>query len=256
MWDLNTFNQHLSTALDQYLYATPHPLKEAIQYSLQGGKRFRAQLIEASAQLCEISTQIACTLGIAAEFFHAYSLVHDDLPAMDDDALRRNRPSCHIAFNESTAILVGDALQSMAFEQLTSISHNNPASLLQVVQCFARAVGPNGMVAGQYLDLHAPPTDTADLIHQHQLKTGALFEACLLAPAYLMPSPDTRIQALKDCGHALGLAYQAQDDQFDGATLGASSIQENYARAHSMIKHYKHSAALSTCIEAIEQRTH
>ena len=176
-------------------------------------------------------------------------------PAMADDALRRNQPSCHIAFTEATAILVGDALQSMAFELLTQHTERAPHITLKLIRHLACAVGPNGMVAGQYLDLHAPANTIQAQQHQYALKTGALFQACLCAPTALMDKPEGVYKSLKTCAYHLGLAYQHQDDAFD-QDARSPSPKTHYEAALQAIQSHPHHRALYQCIEAIQQRTH
>ncbi len=253
---IHHFETDFETQIDALTQHTPNTLKTALKYSvLKGGKRFRAQLVYASAQFCHLPIEHVRDLAMAIELLHSYSLVHDDLPAMDDDALRRNQPSCHIAFTEATAILVGDALQSMAFEVLTHHTQRDPHITLKLIQHLARAVGPNGMVAGQYLDLHAPANTKQAQQHQYELKTGALFQACLCAPTALMGNSETVYKPLTTCAYHLGLAYQHQDDAFDQDTRSPSP-KTHYEAALQAIQSHPHHRALSQCIEAIQQRTH
>ncbi|MEJ6812311.1 MAG: polyprenyl synthetase family protein, partial [Oceanospirillaceae bacterium] len=168
-------------------------------------------------------------LAAAVEAMHAYSLIHDDLPAMDDDALRRGQPSCHIAFDEATAILAGDALQALAFELLASAQgpHMSAQQCLAMVICLAQAAGAEGMVAGQMLDMAAAhdAVSLAQLERLHSLKTGALIVASIEigALAQGQVSDEQRLH-LRSYGQAIGLAFQVQDDILDiegeTATLG------------------------------------
>lgn len=193
-------------------------LDQACLYSLtNGGKRVRATLIYATAAALR-QAQIAGLdhLAGAVEMLHAYSLVHDDLPAMDDDDLRRGKPTCHIAFDEATAILVGDALQCRAFELLAELD-GEPARQLAVIKALAAAAGPRGMVGGQAIDLAAVDTqlDLATLKQMHQLKTGALIRGAILMAAHWCGASQAQRRTLDNYGLAIGLAFQVQDDILD-----------------------------------------
>jgi len=195
-------------------------ITEAMQYSLlNGGKRIRPVLCYAAAKAVgEISE--ATHIGAAAvECIHAYSLVHDDLPAMDDDDLRRGKATCHIAFNEGTAILAGDGLQTLAFEKLAAIDSGDPALVLAMIRELALASGDKGMVAGQMLDIDAegqPDTlsfERLKKIHRH--KTGALIRAAVLMGAWSAAASADQRKRLSDYSEAIGLAFQIQDDIID-----------------------------------------
>ncbi|HEY9033308.1 MAG TPA: farnesyl diphosphate synthase [Pseudomonadales bacterium] len=203
-------------------------LREAQQYSIgNGGKRLRPALVYASA--CSLPAPPADTdldlLAAAIECIHGYSLIHDDLPAMDDDALRRGQPTCHIAYDEATAILAGDGLQALAFELLADLAVA-PAAALRAIRYLAQAAGNHGMVGGQMIDLQAVASRPAlvDLETMHRLKTGALIQAAVLLPAIAVAADDGHCRALGDYAAAIGLAFQVQDDildiESDTATLG------------------------------------
>jgi len=197
-------------------------LKPAMAYSLLGGgKRMRPILCLAAARAVGVPfreiTEPVLSTGCAIEFIHTYSLIHDDLPAMDDDNLRRGRKTCHIAFDEATAILAGDALLTQAFEILASpdiAEKTSPGLLLSIVHAIARAAGPRGMVAGQMLDLAAEGCKVSvdELQQLHGLKTGALIRVSLGAGAELGGASSDQREALKRYGQAIGLAYQIADD--------------------------------------------
>lgn len=193
-------------------------LNEACLYSLtNGGKRVRATLVYATAAaLRQPQREGLDYLAGAVEMLHAYSLVHDDLPAMDDDDLRRGKPTCHIAFDEATAILVGDALQCRAFELLTELQ-GDPARQVAVISALAAAAGPRGMVGGQAIDLAAVNTqvDLATLKRMHQLKTGALIRGAILMAAHWCGASLAQRRTLDNYGLAIGLAFQVQDDILD-----------------------------------------
>lgn len=209
----------IDTALTQLTHSET-TLVEAMRYSLlNGGKRIRPVLVYASAlavsgKLTAATDQVAAAL----EFIHAYSLIHDDLPAMDDDDLRRGKPTCHIAFNEATAILAGDALQALAFQNLAAAEELESDIRLQLVQQLAHAAGAQGMVGGQAIDLAAVNStlNLQQLQHMHTLKTGALISASVLMGATATARATApQLAALKTYADAIGLAFQVQDDILD-----------------------------------------
>lgn len=216
--------QHVDSALEQLLQAPSAPLERlyaAMHYSvMNGGKRIRPLLVFASCQALGGAIQQAYGAACAVELIHAYSLVHDDLPAMDDDDLRRGKPTTHKAFDEAYAILAGDALQSLAFyalgdEQLSPLSCTQRLNMLQVL---SKASGAAGMVGGQAIDLSAVGQNisqsTLELMHRH--KTGALIQASvqLGAIASSAATPQALV-ALEHYAQAIGLAFQVQDDILD-----------------------------------------
>lgn len=198
-------------------------LLDAMAYSLLGGgKRIRPILLYASAQANGQSpdTPLVDAGACAVELVHAYSLIHDDLPCMDDDDLRRGRPSCHIAYGEAAAVLAGDALQALAFETLAG-ANGPPAGIIALVQELSRAAGPTGMVAGQAIDLGAVNTQLAleQLEHMHNHKTGALIEAAVIMGMLATGEQDLeRLRRLRRYAKAIGLSFQVQDDILDVIT--------------------------------------
>jgi farnesyl diphosphate synthase len=194
-------------------------LQEAMRYAaLGGGKRLRPFLVVAGAELFDVPSVQALRVGAAVELIHAYSLVHDDLPAMDDALTRRGRPSCHRQFDEATAILAGDALQSLAFEILAEpATHPDPAVRGALVQKLAQAAGALGMCGGQMIDLEAEGRAlTIDQVLELQrLKTGALLEFACEAGAILGEAPAAARGVLRAYAADLGLAFQIQDDLLD-----------------------------------------
>ncbi len=193
---------------------------EAMRYSsLGGGKRLRAFFVLASATLFKVSATSALRVASAIEFVHAYSLIHDDLPAMDDDDLRRGKPSCHKQFDEATAILAGDALQALAFEVLAQEpTHGDPGVRVALVSELARASGAQGMVGGQMLDLLAetePNLSIGAITRLQRLKTGALISFSCTAGAILGKAAEPLRVALAAYAHDLGLAFQIVDDLLD-----------------------------------------
>ena len=209
---------------------TDETLKSATRYSLlNGGKRLRPFLVYTTGKMLNAHDSDLDAAASAIECIHSYSLVHDDLPAMDDDDLRRGKPTCHIEFDEATAILAGDSLQTLAFETLSThnfvgISYNQQVALISVL---AQASGLTGMCGGQSLDLAA--ADKAVSLEQleqiHNLKTGALLRAAIKLGALCSPNCTSDIlNKLDDFGKAIGLAFQVQDDildiEADTETLG------------------------------------
>jgi len=215
----------------------PARLHEAMRYAvLGGGKRIRPTLAYASARALGTAPERVRAAACALELIHAYSLVHDDLPAMDDDDLRRGHPTCHKAFDEATAILAGDALQTLAFEVLAADATNEPAIRVRMIEHLARAAGSRGMAGGQALDLAAEgqEIDHAMLENIHIHKTGALIRASVvLATLTQSALAAERVEALDHYAKCIGLAFQIQDDVLDvtgdTAVIGKRSGQD---RAH------------------------
>lgn len=192
----------------------PRKLHEAMRYAVVGGgKRVRPILCYAAAEAVGLEPSRVDAIGAALELIHAYSLVHDDLPAMDDDDVRRGRPSCHMAYDEATAILAGDALQALAFELLASADMGH---LDQVLLEFSRACGSRGMAGGQAVDLESVgrPLDLEGLKRMHSLKTGALIRAAVVMPA-IVSGQHQYVDALARYGESIGLAFQIKDDILD-----------------------------------------
>lgn len=215
--------RRLEAALDREIrfYETirPRRLLEAMQYSvLGGGKRIRPFLVMESAALFGINSGQSVHAAAALECIHCYSLVHDDLPAMDDDDLRRGKPTTHKAFNEATAILAGDGLLTLAFDILTDqTSHKDAGVRAELVQLYAQNAGPGGMVGGQALDLEAENgnPDEDEILTLQSMKTGALIRCACEAGAVLgQTSPDEK-KALFQYGKHIGQAFQLVDDILD-----------------------------------------
>ena len=204
--------------------AAPQRLHQAMRYAaLGGGKRMRPLLVRAAGHLFDADPALLDAPATAVELIHAYSLVHDDLPAMDDDDLRRGRPTTHVAFDEATAILAGDALQTRAFEVLAEAPL--PAAMaLACLRTLATASGAAGMCGGQALDIDATGRQQAlaELQRMHALKTGALIRAAVRMGALCGGADDIQLAALDRYAAALGLAFQVRDDILD---IEASSEQ-------------------------------
>jgi geranylgeranyl pyrophosphate synthase len=232
---LRRYQARVESALDMRLptsAAAPQRLHQAMRYvTLNGGKRVRAALVYAAGEALGAAPAALDTPACAVELIHAYSLVHDDLPCMDDDDLRRGKPTCHKAFDEATALLAGDALQTLAFELLATDRNFNLAAprRLQMIAALARASGSLGMAGGQAIDLAAvgkilTPDALQDM---HGRKTGALIHGSVLLGALVAEGADpAQAKALEDYGHAVGLAFQIVDDILDveGSTEALGKI--------------------------------
>jgi farnesyl diphosphate synthase len=212
----------VQATLDQLLPAPqiePSRLHEAMRYSvMNGGKRIRPLLCYAAGEALGVSPALLDRPAAAVELIHAYSLIHDDLPAMDDDELRRGRPTCHRAFDEATAILAGDALQTLAFQTLAEATDLSAAARIAMVESLAKASGSRGMAGGQALDLAAEgkQLDRVMLEHIHIHKTGALIRAAVrLAILADGPLDAERADRLDRYAKCVGLAFQIQDDVLD-----------------------------------------
>ncbi|WP_347266927.1 polyprenyl synthetase family protein [Paracoccus sp. (in: a-proteobacteria)] len=204
-------------ALEQAMAGLPEgDLADAMRYACIGGKRIRAFLVMESARLCGLTDRESLPVATAVEALHAYSLVHDDLPAMDDDDLRRGLPTVHVQWSEATAILAGDALQSLAFGLLTDPKVGAPDARLALIRGFSDAIGARGMVWGQALDIAAEtavePLDIVAVKRMQSAKTGALIQFSATAGA-IMANEDAA--ALAEYARNLGLAFQIQDDILD-----------------------------------------
>ncbi|MGD8961176.1 MAG: polyprenyl synthetase family protein [Desulfobacterales bacterium] len=224
MFDLKAYLGHKAQRINQALEAIlrtadePDRLLQAMSYALMaGGKRIRPILCLAAAETIEGDPQEVMPAACALEMIHTYSLIHDDLPAMDDDDMRRGQPTCHKAFDEATAILTGDALLTLAFQTLSSIAINKPeqaAQWLRVIQHVSHAAGYCGMIQGQMLDMASEKKQLtlAELKSVHRLKTGALIEASVRCGAELAGVNSTQIQMFERYAQNIGLAFQVTDD--------------------------------------------
>lgn len=228
-FDLDAFQARLAAvadtvtqAMDGLLPPDDGPegrLMEAVRYAaLLGGKRVRPYLTLGSAKLFNVNEQCALRAAAAIEMVHCYSLVHDDLPAMDDDDLRRGQLTVHVKYDEATAILAGDALLTRAFEILADdATHQDAQVRAELVAALAQAAGPFGMVGGQMLDLvaHQHDLDMNEIARLQRLKTGALINFAVMAGAILGKASDGARQKLAGYAHDLGLAFQIVDDLLD-----------------------------------------
>lgn len=221
----------VESALERWVPAdAPAGLGAAMRYGvLDGGKRLRPLLVRAAAEAVDGDAEAALRAAVAVELIHAYSLVHDDLPCMDNDVLRRGKPTVHVAYGEAQALLTGDAMQALAFELLTPPSGVAPALQARLCGLLARAAGHAGMAGGQAIDLASTGRrlDEPALRDMHMRKTGALLQASVLMGAACGDTGADAWQALADYGAAIGLAFQVVDDILDvtqpSQTLGKTA---------------------------------
>jgi len=196
----------------------PAGLGEAMRYAvLDGGKRLRPLLVLAASDAVGGHADAALRAGCAVELIHAYSLVHDDMPCMDNDVLRRGKPTVHVKYGEAQAMLAGDAMQALAFEVLTPDAGMSPELMARLVQLLARASGHAGMAGGQAIDLASVGRrlDERTLRDMHRRKTGVLLQACVMMGAACGSASPAALAALSDYGAAIGLAFQVVDDVLD-----------------------------------------
>ena len=218
--NLSRINQALIESLPEENFSE---ITKAIHYSvMNGGKRLRPQLmlLMADALKVDVSNKTIDLMAAAGELIHCYSLIHDDLPAMDDDDFRRGQLSCHKKFDEATAILAGDAIQPLSLEILTSIKDNNlsDSTKSDIINVFAKACGPKGMVEGQNLDIKSESKNLNEdeLDRIHFLKTGKLIEACILSVCLLKKEiREEEVEKLVEFSEKFGLAFQIRDDILD-----------------------------------------
>lgn len=210
-------NQSIKVLFDPYPNSL---LKDVMRYGvLNGGKRIRGLIVKAIGSAFKEKDEILNQLATSIELIHAYSLIHDDLPAMDDDYLRRGLPTCHVKFDEAQAILAGDGLQSLALEILSSSNFNiDPKNKLNIIHFLTKAIGFEGMVLGQSQDMvyTNQQIDPQKLAEMHSLKTGRLFEAACVCPALISNDiNDKKIHDIKKIGRLIGIMYQITDDILD-----------------------------------------
>jgi farnesyl diphosphate synthase len=221
----------IESALDRLVPTDPPAgLGDAMRYAvLDGGKRLRPLLVLAACEAVDGQSEAAMRAAVAVELIHAYSLVHDDMPCMDDDALRRGKPTVHVKYGEAQAMLAGDAMQALAFEVLTPEQGMDPALQARLVALLARAAGHEGMAGGQAIDLASVghSLDEAALREMHRRKTGTLLQASVLMGAACGRTTPQAWEALSDYGAAIGLAFQVVDDILDvtqaSETLGKTA---------------------------------
>ena len=226
--------QRVESALERNLPSAslaPEKLHEAMRYTaLGGGKRIRPLLVQAAGELAGAPGESLDIAACAVECIHVYSLVHDDMPCMDDDSLRRGKPTVHVQYDEATALLVGDALQTQAFDLLSAPGiFSDPARQLRAIHTLARASGSRGMAGGQAIDLASVGKQIAraELEYMHIHKTGALIRAAILMGALAGKLDDVQMERLDHYGKCIGLLFQVVDDVLDAtadtATLGKTA---------------------------------
>lgn len=240
--ELQIWIDRIDTELVRYFSKkdmTCNPLDRAMEYTiLAGGKRLRPLLGLITCQACGGDPETAIPFAMATEFIHTYSLIHDDLPCMDDDDMRRGKPTNHVIFGEANAVLAGDALQAEAFAILAETEHPNlkPERRIRIISELAQAIGRRGMVAGQVMDLGdaGKTIDLQRLALLHSRKTGALLTYCVRLGAHLADADDETLQALTTYAEAMGLMFQVVDDLLDleaesetlGKTAGKDAAQD------------------------------
>jgi len=205
----------------------PRALHAAMRHLLfPGGKRLRPLLAMAAAEAVGVAPEVALPMAAAVELIHTYSLVHDDLPCMDDDDMRRGIPTVHVAFDEATAVLAGDALQALAFEAAVTAAPDAPEQSLRAARDLVRAAGSRGIVGGQVDDVAAvsaeAPLSPAELESIHQRKSAALIAAAVVTGARVAGASDELLDRLQKFGLDVGVAFQITDDRLDGDGLAAS----------------------------------
>ncbi len=238
---LDSLRSRVNKALEELFEGGDEPdlLREAMRYSVSaGGKRLRPLLTIAAAETLGLSGERVLPVALALELIHTYSLIHDDLPAMDDSDMRRGRPSCHRVYDEAAAILAGDALLTLAFELVASygLQEKRPEEALQISLELARAAGKEGMVGGQLLDLESEGKVVApgELEKIDRMKTGALLQAAVSCGAIAAGAAPHQMRPLREYGSRLGLAFQIADDLLDlegdaslmGKAAGADRARE------------------------------
>ena len=279
MFDLKAYLREKSSWVNQALEAVlrtadrPDRLLEAMSYALMaGGKRIRPVLCLAAAESVDGDAQTVMPAACALEMIHTYSLIHDDLPAMDDDDMRRGQPTCHKAFDEATAVLAGDALLTLAFQMLSSAAEENPKQAvkwLQAIQLISHAAGYCGMIQGQMLDMASENRNltVTELKSMHRLKTGALIEASVRSGAELVDADANQIQLLENYAQNIGLAFQVTDDilnvegdpEIMGKAVGTdeSRSKTTYPALLGLAESKKFAAQLvETALEALENFDH
>ncbi len=216
------YQQRVDERLDHALpqaSTVPARLHEAMRYAVfNGGKRVRPLLVYATGECLGVAPEQLDAPAVAIELIHAFSLVHDDLPAMDDDDLRRGKPTVHVQFDEATAILAADALQPLAFSVLAGVSGTSDSTRAALVRLVAEAAGSIGMTGGQSIDLWAEgqTLSVAEIEHMYSLKTGALIHAAIMSACLLRDDLDREhFAALDDFGRLVGVAFQVKDDILD-----------------------------------------
>ena len=231
-----SINDHLKIILSESDQSSEE-LSQAMKYSvMNGGKRIRPMMMLASAIAIDIDTEHVITFAIAIELLHSFSLIHDDLPCMDDDSLRRGQPTTHVKYGEATATLAADSLQSLAFELMAKAEFpESKSSQLELISMIANSIGSAGMAGGQSLDLDSEnkKLDPLSVENIYMLKTGKLLQASILGPTYFRSLDKEKVSALKKFSESIGVAFQIQDDLIEAvgdADIIGKSIESDKSK--------------------------
>ena len=259
------YKERINSVLESLLPDDGSILTKATRYSvLNGGKRLRPLLVYLSSELGNSTNESQDLVSCAVELIHCYSLIHDDLPSMDDDSLRRGLPTCHKKFGEAIAILAGDALQPMAYSLLTHSNEIEDKLKVKLVALLSRACGQNGMVEGQILDISDNKSlSLAELDYMHSKKTGSLIKTCLEMGGLISYLQINDIDLLKEYGEKIGLAFQIRDDIIDlespsevsGKTQGADVLNQRVTYPKVIGMEASKERAIELCKEAQEMIT-
>ena len=231
-----SIDDHLKTILSESDQSSEE-LSQAMKYSvMNGGKRIRPMMMLASAITIDIDTEHVMPFATAIELLHSFSLIHDDLPCMDDDSLRRGQPTTHVKFGEATATLAADSLQSLAFELMAKAEFpESKSSQLELISMIANSIGSAGMAGGQSLDLDSEnkKLDPSSVENIYMLKTGKLLQASILGPTYFRSLDEEKFLALKNFSESIGVAFQIQDDLIEAvgdADMIGKSIESDKSK--------------------------
>jgi geranylgeranyl pyrophosphate synthase len=256
------YKERVNSVLESLLPDDDNILTKATRYSvLKGGKRLRPLLVYLSSELGNSTNESQDLVSCAVELIHCYSLIHDDLPSMDDDSLRRGLPTCHKKFGEAIAILAGDALQPMAYSLLTHSNEIEDKLKVKLVALLSRACGQNGMVEGQILDISDNKSlSLEELDYMHSKKTGSLIKTCLEMGGLISYLQTNDIDLLKEYGEKIGLAFQIRDDIIDlespsevsGKTQGADVFNQRVTYPKVIGMEASKKRAIELCKEAQE----
>ena len=256
------YKERVNSVLESLLPEDNSILTKAISYSvLNGGKRLRPLLVYLSSELGKSTSEAQDLVSCAVELIHCYSLIHDDLPSMDDDSLRRGLPTCHKKFGEAIAILAGDALQPMAYSLLINSNEIEDKLKIKLVALLSKACGQNGMVEGQILDISGNKSiSLEELDYMHSKKTGSLIKTCLEMGGLISYLQVNDINLLKEYGEKIGLAFQIRDDIIDlespsevsGKTQGADVLNQKVTYPKVIGMEASKKRAIELCKEAQE----
>ena len=256
------YKERINSVLESLLPDDQSILTRAIRYSvLNGGKRLRPLLVYLSSELGKSTSEAQDLVSCAVELIHCYSLIHDDLPSMDDDSLRRGLPTCHKKFGEAIAILAGDALQPMAYSLLINSNEIEDKLKIKLVALLSKACGQNGMVEGQILDISDNKSiSLEELDYMHSKKTGSLIKTCLEMGGLISYLQVNDINLLKEYGEKIGLAFQIRDDIIDlespsevsGKTQGADVLKQRVTYPKVIGMEASKKRAIELCKEAQE----